>query len=217
MDAAVRDSFAEDCFDIEVADLRFRALVGEAAWAELPEPVQRRFSKRVGPDDIKLYRGRVLVTEISRAGWALAQICRVIGSPLPDQHGARGPAVVAVSADARLGGQCWTRTYTRAGRFPQVVHSAKRFTGPTGLEEYVGGGISMSLLVTVEDGALVFRSSRYFVNVGRWRVSLPRWLSPGEMEIVHRQETVDEFSFTLSLTHPLLGVMLFQLAHFSDV
>ena len=40
----------------EIGDLRFRALVGEAAWAELPEAVRRRFSKRLAPDDTIIYR-----------------------------------------------------------------------------------------------------------------------------------------------------------------
>ncbi len=67
-------------------------------------------------------------------------------------NGATGPALVAVVEDERLGGQSWTRLYARPGRFPQTIHSAKRFRGPTGLEEYVGYGIGMALRVTVEDG-----------------------------------------------------------------
>ena len=37
--------------DDALADLRFRSLLSREAWLELPEPVRRRFAKRVGPGD----------------------------------------------------------------------------------------------------------------------------------------------------------------------
>jgi hypothetical protein len=204
-----------------VTDLRFRSLVGEEAWGRLPEPVRRRFSKRLAEGETIVYQGRVEATELSITGRVLAVLARVIGGPLPLTHGATGAAVVMVTEDRRLGGQSWTRTYVRPGRFPQVVHSAKRFCGPTGLEEYVGCGIGMTLGVTVEDGALVFRSGRYFLELGGSRLTFPRVLEPGLMEIVHREEAVagepcGAFSFRLSLTHPLLGRLVYQLASFRD-
>ena len=96
-----------------LADLRFRTLVGEAAWARLPEAVCRRFSKCLPPEDAVFYRGKVVATELSRAGWLLAFLARAIGSPLPLTDGATGPALVVVTEDACLGGQSWTRIYTR--------------------------------------------------------------------------------------------------------
>jgi hypothetical protein len=198
------------------ADLRFRTLVGEAAWARLPEAVCRRFSKCLAPDDALVYRGKVVATELSRAGRILAFLARAIGSPLPLTDGATGPALVVVTEDERLGGQSWTRIYTRAGRFPQIVHSAKRFRGPTGLEEYVGYGIGMALKVTVEDAALVFRSDHYFLVLGRGRVRLPGLFEPGQMCITHRDEGGGSFSFRLTLTHPLAGRLVHQLAYFLD-
>jgi len=74
-----------------LADLRFRALVGEAPWARLPEAVRRRFSKCLAPDDAIFYRGNVVATELSRAGRILAFLARAIGSPLPLSDGATGP------------------------------------------------------------------------------------------------------------------------------
>ena len=134
-----------------VGDLRFRTLVGEAAWAELPEAVRRRFSKCLAPEETLIYRGSVVDTQLSRAGRVLSFLARAIGAPLPLTNGATGPALVVVTEDPRLGGQSWLRIYTRPGRFPQAINSAKRFRGPTGLEEYVGCGIGMSLRVTVEE------------------------------------------------------------------
>ncbi len=199
-----------------LADLRFRALVGETAWSELPEAVRRRFSKCMAPDEALLYRGRVTETELSLAGRVLALITRAIGSPLPLSNGATGPAVVIVVEDERLGGQSWTRIYARPGRAPQTIHSAKRFRGPTGLEEYVGCGVGMALRVSVEEKVLVFRSAHYFLEIGPWRWRLPKALEPGLMEITHRDEDGGVFAFRLRLVHPLLGVIVHQLAYFSD-
>lgn len=199
-----------------LADLRFRTLIGEEAWTRLPEAVCRRFSKCLAPQDALVYRGEVVATELSRSGRVLAFLARAIGSPLPLTDGATGPALVVVTEDDLLGGQSWTRIYTRPGRRPQTVHSAKRFRGPTGLEEYVGYGIGMALRVTVEDRALVFRSDHYFLALGHWRMRLPLLLAPGEMCIEHREEGGGCFSFRLTLTHPRLGRLLHQLAYFRD-
>lgn len=199
-----------------LADLRFRTLIGEVAWARLPEAVCRRFSKCLAPGEALIYRGEVVATELSRSGRILGLLARAIGSPLPLTDGATGPALVVVTEDERLGGQSWTRIYIRPGRRPQTVHSAKRFRGPTGLEEHVGYGIGMALAVGVEDAALVFRSDHYFLTLGRWRMRLPRLLAPGEMCITHREEGGGSFSFRLTLKHPRLGCLVHQLAFFRD-
>jgi hypothetical protein len=199
-----------------VGDLRFRTLVGEAAWAELPEAVRRRFSKCLAPDETLIYRGRVVDTRLSRAGRVLSFLARAIGAPLPLSDGATGPALVVVTEDPRLGGQSWLRIYTRPGRFPQAISSTKRFRGTTGLEEYVGCGIGMALRVTVEEHVLIFRSGGYFLELGRWRLPIPRALNPGRMQIEHRDEGAGTFAFSLHLTHPLLGVLVRQVAIFHD-
>lgn len=199
-----------------VVDLRFRTLVGEAGWSRLPAAVQRRFSKRLAPGAVLLYAGEALETRLSRFGKLLSFLSRVIGAPLPLDDGMTGGATVAVMENAGLGGQSWTRTYARAGRFPQVIHSAKCFAGPTGLEEHLGCGIGMSLAVAEEEGALVFRSVRYFVAAGRLRVSIPRFMEPGAMEVVHKDEGNGAFLFTLEFRSRRFGVLIRQAARFRD-
>lgn len=199
-----------------IEDLRFRTLVGARAWGELPDAVRRRFSKCLGPNEALVYQGLVTATQLSVAGRVLSFLSRGIGSPLPLTDGATGPAVVIVTEDAGLGGQSWLRIYSRPGRFPQAIHSAKRFSGPTGLEEYVGCGIGMALRVSVEEGALAFRSAGYFLQVARWRVPIPRLLHPGQMQIVHRDLGAGSFEFSLSLTHRVFGQLVHQVAVFHD-
>jgi hypothetical protein len=203
--------------DDDGGDTRFRALMRAEDWMSLPAPIRRRFSKRLANGATALYAGEVLETTMSRVGWLWAQLLRLIGGPLPLMRNRHVPAVVAVTEDRASRGQIWTRLYGRPGGFAQVVHSCKRFAGPTGLEEYVGYGIGMTLTVEAREGALIFRSKDYFVELfgRRWR--LPAWLAPGDTIVTHAELPDGRFSFTLQLIHPRLGHMIRQMAMFREV
>jgi hypothetical protein len=209
----------------ELHDFRLRALMTEADWASLPLAVRRRFSKRLTAGQSIVYAGEILESRMSRSGWWLAQAARLIGGPLPLTRSAHCanvhiPSVVTVtggSLGTDPGGQIWTRLYSRRNGFPQVVHSSKRFAGPTGLEEYVGCGIGMALVVYARDGALIFRSKHYFVQVFGRRFVLPSWLTPGTLYVTHADLPDGKFSFTLQLYHPRLGLLMRQMAIFREV
>lgn len=201
----------------EIGDLRFRNLLPRDDWAALPAAIRHRFSKRVAGGATVLYAGEVVATEMTFAGWIAAQLARLVGSPLPRWRDAHVPAVVAVTEDMRSGGQIWTRVYTRKTGFPQVIHSAKRFAGTTGLEEHVSRGVGMALTVHQENGALVFRSARYFFRVGAVRATLPAWLTPGALTVTHTEEGGGQFSFLLEVVHPAFGRIIRQFATFHEV
>lgn len=201
---------------VALHDLRFRALIGRAAWKALPPAVQKRFSKRLSGVAVALYRGRVVQTEFSALGWLFAQALRLVGAPLPLSRDADVPALVCVSEDAASGGQVWSRIYGRKSGFPQVIHSAKRFTGTTGLEEYVGRGIGMALLVEPMVDGLRFVSDHYFVMIGRVRWRLPRWAEPGRTVVEHHDLGGGRFAFDLELRHRRFGRLVAQHAQFDD-
>jgi hypothetical protein len=202
--------------DDSLGDLRFRALLSEPDWAALPRAIRRRFSRRLADGATIVYAGTVIETRMSRAGWWLAQAVRPIGAPLPISRDGGVPAVVAVTEDMAGGGQVWTRLYARRAGFPQIIHSAKRFAGPTGLEEHVGFGVGMALTVHVVESALVFRSAGYFVQVLGRRIPLPRWLTPGALTVTHGELPDGWFSFTLDLVHPRFGALIRQAAVFRE-
>ena len=197
-------------------DFRYRALLGMDAWRALEPDVRRRFSKRLADGESAVYSGHIVDTTINRPGWLLAQLCRLIGSPLPLERGGCGkPAVVTVTED-RAGGQFWTRLYGRSQGFPQIVHSAKRFSGPTGLEEYIGFGLGIALDIRERNGALIFLSQSYFIRLFGRRIGLPAFLSPGRLEVGHHDRGGGAFAFTLDLIHPLFGVLIRQTVEFHD-
>ncbi|MDJ0627595.1 MAG: DUF4166 domain-containing protein [Rhodobacter sp.] len=200
-----------------IPDDRFRRLLGAREWGALPAAVRRRFGKRLIDGASVVYQGQVVAMRMNLAGRLLAHITRIIGGPLPFDLSSIGqPAIVSVTEDCAGQGQFWIRQYGRATGFPQVVHSSKRFGGPTGIEEYVGAGIGMALRVSTEGGALIFKSDHYFLRLGALRIRLPRWLNPGALTIAHRDLGDGRFLFSLTLKSRLLGELIHQDAQFFD-
>jgi hypothetical protein len=197
-------------------DLRFRNLFSADEWAKLPAAIRRRFTKRLAVGATVVYSGEVTDTRITWLGRIFGQLVRSIGGPLPLSRDVNVPAIVSVTEDMRSGGQVWTRQFSRHRRFPQVIHTAKRFSGPTGLEEYVGRGVSMSLTVHVEGGQLVFRSTGYWLQIGLRRYRLPRWITPGRMVVTHGELGDSRFIFTLQVIHPAFGEIIRQSAVFKE-
>ena len=124
--------------------------------------------------------------------------------------------IVTVTEDAASGGQIWTRIAGRKHGFPQVIHSAKRFAGPTGLQEYLGFGLSMELRIAVADAALEFRSADYAFELAGFRLKLPVWLTPGDLTVTHSDLGSGAFRFTLEIIHPRFGRILRQSAVFRE-
>jgi hypothetical protein len=199
-----------------LGDPRFRALLSADDWAALPPSVRQRFSKRLVGGETAIYRGEILETATSRAGRCLAQIARLFGGPLPLSQDAGVPAIVTVTEDIATKGQHWTRLYVRRKGFPQVIHSSKRFSGPTGLEEYIGGGIAMALSLEVRDGALIFRNAAYQLCLFGCRLTAPRWLAALALTVTHREWSDGRFVFELRVAHPLFGEMIRQTAVFEE-
>ena len=202
--------------DILLDDRRFHALLSDADWGRLPLAIWRRFSKRHADGKTVVYVGEVDESGFSRIGWWLAQLARLVGGPLPTGSETGVPMVVTVTEDATSGGQIWTRICARTRGFPQVIHSSKRFAGPTGLEEYVGYGISMALRISVEREALVFRSVHYSLQAGPLRIVLPPWLTPGDLTVTHSDLGGGVFRFTLEIIHPRFGRLIRQSAVFRE-
>lgn len=197
-------------------DQRFQSLLEAGEWTALPVPVRRRFSRPLADAETAVFIGEVAETHITRAGRFFAQLARLFGAPLPLKRVARVPAVVLVTEDHANDCQVWTRVYHEKGHLPQVIRSVKRFDGPTGLEECVGAGVGMALSLAVEQRALIFRSAGYFIRIAGRRFRIPDWLTPGRIEVIHREEREGRFSFTLNVRHALFGETIHQVAFFRD-
>jgi hypothetical protein len=216
MASARHRKLSEPSHDKLLDDHRFHALLPDADWGRLPVSIWRRFSRRLADGATVVYVGVVDDAHLSRAGWWLAQLARLVGGPLPTSADTGVPMIVAVTEDAASGGQIWTRISGRRHGFPQVIHSSKRFMGPTGLEEYLGFGLSMELRIRVAAGALEFRGTGYAVRIAGLRWRLPQWLSPGDLTVTHSDLGCGAFRFRLEIIHPRLGRIVGQSGVFRE-
>lgn len=188
----------------------YASLVG-SSWSELPARTRARFGVE---REMVCYRGRVVVSECTLPGRLFRQFARLVGSPLPFDD-TIGPATVVVMATGG-GSSSWTRVYRRHAGRAQAIRSVKRFADPTGLEEYLGAGLCMALRVHVENASLVFESAGYAWALGKVRIPLPSWLTPGRLRVRSTELAAPCFRFKLTLNHPRFGVVLRQEAVFED-
>lgn len=206
-----------------LGDLRFRQLFKDRDWQDLPPAVRQRFGRRVAIGQAIVYRGEVEFNRVNRWGRILNMALRLIGAPLPLDTQNTGAVAVVTVTEAPDGSQIWMRQYGRGDDkrpFPQIIQSAKKFTGATGVEEHIGRGIGMSLLPCVENHELVFRAQDIFWDIGpkakKLRLTLPRWLGPNVLRAGHEETGPGRFAFTLRLEHRWFGKLVDQRVAFRE-
>ncbi|HKY94325.1 MAG TPA: DUF4166 domain-containing protein [Kiloniellales bacterium] len=186
----------------------------------MAEGIRRRFASLSAPRRAQVFRGRFDIVRRSRLGWCFAWLCRVIGEPLPRGQGQRVPArvVVALARDGK--GVEWRRHYAFA-HHGERCSTVKREAGRQ-LLECVGRCFGMELALSEEAGALHFRSTRFFVTLGRRRLTWPLLLSPGRMHVLHEAGPKgdggdEDFRFRLEVRHPLFGLTFLQDGRFRQM
>lgn len=195
----------------------YRSLLGEASWQNLHPAIKRRFSEEHYHQPVT-YTGEMQEVFLSAAGQVLAHTCRLIGTPLALYNGKNIPTDVHVYHDCKLQGMTWDRFYHYPGKPTNRVKSTKCLNVDTGLVELVGFGLGMQLRLFEQDGALHFESTRFFCQIGKYKVTLPDWLTPGKTVVVQRAIDDAKFQFSLDVRHELLGqvyrqVGIFQASH----
>lgn len=187
------------------------------AWNELHPNVQQRFATEPTVREHVFYRGTMETVECSFLGKIFAQLTRLIANPLTPYEGKNVQMDVLLYRKTGLAGVYWRRTYYYEGRTPYTVTSVKREDSKGRMTECVGAGFGMVLSVTAQEGDLHFRSSRYFWQLGKLRLPLPHWLTPGETHVVHEDLRDGTFRFTISMNHQYLGRTFYQTGIFKEV
>ncbi|TQV72121.1 DUF4166 domain-containing protein [Aliikangiella marina] len=194
--------------------ISYRALLGESQWHKLHPLVQKRF----GDDQNKavVYQGVMSEIYLSTMGKLFAQVCRLIGQPLALYEGMNVPMKVHVYENSILGGMTWDRFYQYQNKPVNRVKSTKVIQANGVLVEVVGCGFGMKLNPSESAGAIVFESDYFFLQLGKKRIKIPDWLTPGKMTVSQRALSDEWFEFKLDVTHKLLGRTYYQIGQFSE-
>jgi hypothetical protein len=195
-------------------ELNYRDLLGEQNWQRLHPAIKLRFSHN--KEQAVIYKGVMKQVYSSFSGKAIAQICRLIGTPLALYSGKNIPIEVKVYPNKKLGGMTWDRFYSFPNKLVNRVKSTKCIQGTKGLVEMVGGGFGMKLKVYEKDSALYFESTHFFWQLGNFTVLIPDILSPGKTLVVQEALNDNQFRFRLEVTHSLLGKMFKQVGIFEQ-
>lgn len=193
----------------------FKSLLG-SDWDKLHPEIQARFSLEHCHQRVT-YRGIMHQVVMSFAGRLLGNFCRLLGTPLSYDAGINVPTDVHVYPNQHLGGTTWDRYYFFPNHRTNRVRSTKVILPDCGLIEIALSGFGMRSQVTVEKGALVFSSKRFFFTVWHWRIPIPHWLSPGHTVATQRALRKGEFEFTLKIEHHWLGVVFEQRGTFREI
>lgn len=187
------------------------AHIGPAGWARLAPAIRQRFAHTQAHRP-RTYHG-ALDAWRSPAGLVFALLGRALGGPLPCRRGKAVPAEVHVRPNGV--GIEWERLLHFGPGRTERVASAKQ-DGRNGRLLERTGGLAMELDVFEDAGALVFRSRRYLLQLGRWRIPIPALLTPGACEVRHEDAGPNRFRFTLTATHPVWGLTFHQDGLFQD-
>lgn len=100
---------------------------------------------------------------------------------------------------------------------PSPFTFESKFNNEPRVHEEFSGGLGMYLKLGVKRGNLLFRDQGYFLRIRNWRLPIPRWLSVGRFELLHRNIDDRHFQVIIRIAHPLLGTLFYQRGTFFDI
>ncbi len=186
-----------------------RAL-GDHAWGALESAIVSRFSASISAQRTLSFKGTMQRVYCSPVGYMIAKIIKRFAI-LPDTCAQNSEFTFTIGL--KNGEIHKQRAYQLDDNRHFIFTS--RFSDQPRLHEEFGGGIGMYLHLLVKRKALLFRDQGYFLRIRAWRLYLPRWLTVGHFDLLHRNIDAHRFQIIIRVVHPLLGTLFYQRGEFS--
>jgi hypothetical protein len=194
----------------------FKKIMGPA-WLGLHPDIRRRFEKNPSPGKALHYLGALSELRCSRFGKLLGHLTQpLIQGALIPYSDSDFPVEIQVYAKPRDPAIYKQRIYRLHGREPIQFTSFMRESERGEVLEYVGMGLGMKLVLSVDNGSLHFQSDGYFWDVFGWRIPLPGLFTPGKTFLWHHNETPGRFNIRIEIRHWLMGTTFTQVGVFEE-
>ena len=186
-----------------------RQVLGDHAWSQLESAIVTRFSVYVSDKHPLIFRGKMQWVYCSPIGFLISKVIKRFAI-LPDI--CARDSEFTFNIGMRNGEIFKQRIYELAD--DDEFKFSSTFSGAPRLHEEFNGGIGMYLGLLVKRGALIFRDQGYFYRINNWRLRLPRWLTVGHFDLLHRNINDQRFQIIIRVVHPLLGTLFYQRGEF---
>ncbi len=195
------------------------ALLGPRSWSRLPQAVRDRLANPVRAGESITYHGTMHKATATGFGKLMAIIARLAGAPVAHLTGPDVPCEVKLYHDKKRGGTVWERVYHFDSKTVRAATTKKAANDGSSLECFgnaLGLGSGMVLDIFEAGTALHFVSRHFFIEIFGLRLKLPQVLNPGQPVVTHRDLGHGTFQFLMTVTHLLLGEIMFQDGTFHD-
>ena len=194
----------------------FNKVLGPA-WPGLHADIRRRFDQNPAPGAPLRYQGVLDTLYCSWFGRLLAHATMpMLGGALIPYCGTDVPVDIEVYSQAGDSAIYKQRIYRLQGRPPIRFTSFMRQSARGEVLEYVGRGLGMRLLLSVDQGNLHFQSDGYFWQILGRRVPIPALLTPGKTFLWHNNLDADRFGIRIEIRHRLAGTTFVQVGVFQE-
>lgn len=195
----------------------FKKIMG-SEWHKLNPQIQQRFSVKTSSTKPLQFTGELTELSCSFFGKILAFICQAfIPGALIPYNSNQCPVDIEVYTKDNSSFLYKKRLYKIPNKKPIQFISYMTESDKGEVLEYVGCGIGMKLIVFEKNTDLHFKSDGYFIDIGFWRLPIPKLLSPGDIYLMHINEGENKFRISIEITHRWFGKMFTQKGQFMTI
>lgn len=182
-------------------------------WNQLGDTIRKHYFLRPFSEDYICVSGEMSEVYHSPLAKLLIPFGMIFGSIIPFR-GKNIPIDVHYNSSIDNANIYWDRVFKFPGKRKFHFKSHMEHVKDNEVIEFVRFGVGMRLIVSAENGAIVFRSKGYILRIFGKTISIPANLVFGNAYVEERP--VDENSFTMNMTlkHPLFGTLFHYSGHF---